>query len=235
MNTMKMKRLAPILFVFPFFAACQDPGVIAFQQGDDIRWSGLENVPPGTVTNLRKVTSLGGWDLEHMTLSPNGGLLAVGLRNNNNPADGILDAKVLVFNIYRDTQLADWDEQDLKNFIENNSNITYPTELKDFNPRNLSWMNNVELLINVQPIVAGTSIESLPQDAAMVIRYQDESLTDGPDFYARTSPSPIAAPNHPQKTAFTTENRSGTIFIDGSRVNGLPTGIGKFDFVYLGG
>jgi hypothetical protein len=229
-----MKRLSPILFVFAFFAACQDPGVIAFQQGDDIRWSGLENVPPGTVTDIRMVTSLGGWDLEHMTLSPNGGLLAIGLRNNNNPAEGILDAKVLVFNMYTDTQLAEWDEQDLKNFIENNSNLTYPTELKDFNPRNLSWMNNVELLINVQPIIAGTSIESLPQDAAMVIRYQDESLTNGPDFYPRTSPSPITAPNHPQKTAFSTENRSGTIFIDGSQVNGLPTGIGKFDFVYLG-
>lgn len=231
-----MKKATYLLLfaVLPLLMACEDPGVIAFEQGNTVKWSGLENVPPGDVTDIKDVTTLGSWNLEFLTLSPNGGLLAIGLRKNNNVSDGVLDAKVEIYNIYRGVQLAEWDEDDLKDLIEDNASLEYPSEIVDFNPRNLSWMNNNELLMNIQPIIAGTGLDLLPQDVALVVKYTDESVTQGPDFYGRTDPSPITAPNHPQKTAFSSENQNGSILVDGSGINGLPTGIGLFDFVYLG-
>jgi len=231
-----MKKATYLLLIaaLPLLMACEDPGVIAFEQANSVKWSGLEDVPPGSVTDTKDVTALGSWNLEFLTLSPNGGLLAIGLRKDNNVSDGVLDAKVEIYNIYRDVQLAEWDEDDLKDLIEDNASLEYPSEIVDFNPRNLSWMNNNELLMNIQPIIAGTGLDLLPQDVALVVKYTDESVTQGPTFYSRTDPSPITAPDHPQKTAFTSENQNGTILVDGNTVNGLPTGIGLFDFVYLG-
>lgn len=226
-----------LILLLPIIAACNDPGAIAFQRGDEVHWAGLDDVPPGSVTSSKLVSSLGGWGLGVMSLSPNGGLLAIAVRNNHNPSAGLLDARVRVFNVLQTpVQLvAEWDEDDLKDIIESNANLTYPSELEDFNPFALGWMNNEHLLINVQPIIAGTSIESLPQNVALVISYRDGSLADPPALYARTDPSPITEPDHPQKNAFATENRSGAIFVEGDQVNGLATDIDEFDFVYLGG
>jgi hypothetical protein len=223
-----------LIAILPLFATCNDPGVIAFQEGSQVKWAGLENVAPGSTTKINNVTSLGNWNLEFLTLSPNGGILAIGLRRDQNVTSGVLDTKVIVFNIYQNVKLAEWDESDFKQLIENNANLSYPGQLVDFNPRNLSWMNNNELLINIQPIIAGTGIEPIPQDVALVVDYRNGNLTQGPDFYDRTAASPITAPNHPQKTAFTSENRNGTVYVDGKVVNGLPTDINLFDFVYLG-
>lgn len=220
--------------LLPILLACEDPGVIAFEQGNTVKWSGLEEIPPGNVTDIKDVMTLGDWNLEYMSLSPNGGLLALGLRKNNNLDDGVLDAKVMIFNIYRGILLKEYEEDMLKQIIEENSNLQYPSAIVDFNPRNLAWMNNNELLMNIQPIIAGTGLDQLPQDVAMVVQYSDTTVSQGPNFYSRTDPSPITEPDHPQKTAFASENRNGTIYIGGSAVNGLPSGIGMFEFVYLG-
>lgn len=223
-----------LLAIMPMMLACEDPGVIAFEHNNKIKWSGLEEVPPGTVTDTKDVMDLGNWNLEFMSLSPNGGLLALGLRNDSNPAEGILDAKVMIYNIYRGVLLQEWNEAMFKQLIETNANLSYPSQLVDFNPRNLAWMNNNELLVNIQPIIAGTGIDGLPEDVALVIQYTDTTLTQGPDFYPRTDPSPITAPDHPQKTTFSSENQNGDILVAGSAINGLTGGIGQFEFVYLG-
>lgn len=232
----ELRRLLSIAAAIALSTACTDPGVIAFQDGGQVKWSPVENIPPGNATDVQLVTSVSGWDLEHLSLSPNGGLLALGLRKGTNPSQGILDARVLVFNIFTDIKLAEWDEGDLKRLIESNAGLTYPSQLVDFNPRKLSWMSSTELLLNVQPIIAGTSppVESLPQDVAIVIRPENSDVTDGPHFYPRTGVSPLTAPNHPSKTAFTVRNTAGTIFVNNSPMTGLPGGVGMFDFVYLG-
>lgn len=237
MHAVRSTMLILAIAMSPLLTACEDPGAIAYEEGNEVHWAGLENVPPGSARTTKTVADLGNWNLDHLSLAPNGGWLAIGLRTDDNPSAGILDTRVRVYNSVRTPAdlVVEWDEQDLKEFIEDNANLSYPQQLVDFNPIRLSWMDNSHLLINVQPIISGTSIESIPENVALVVAFQADSVTDGPSFYGRGGTSPIVAPDHPQKTAFTTENRSGTLFVDGSQVNGIPTGVGeKFDFVYLG-
>lgn len=233
------RRAAGVLAValFPLLTACDDPGAIAYQQGGDVHWAGLENVPPGTVTNTKLVTSLGSWNLEHMRLAPNGGWLALAERKNTSPSAGLMDARVRVFNsvVNPPQQVAEWDEAELKALIEDNADLSYPAEIVDFNPIRLRWRDNAHLIIDVQPFIVGTSIESLPENVALVLAFQTGELTEGPTFYARGASSPVTVPQHSQRTTYSSELRSGAVFVDGSRVNGVPTGIDQFDFVYLGG
>lgn len=233
-----MRRMVfrSLILLLPLLAACDDPGAIAYERDGEVHWSGLEEVPPGTVTSSRLVTSLGQWGLQGMSLSPNSGLVAIAIRNDDNPSAGILDARVRVFNALRSPPqlVAEWDEDDLRAIIESNASLTYPSELVDFNPFELGWMDNEHVLVQVQPIIVGTSIESLPQNVALQLSYRDDSLADSPALYARGASSPVTEPDHPQKNAFPVDNRSGTIFVDGDPVSGLPTDVEEFDFVYLG-
>jgi hypothetical protein len=160
-----------------------------------------------------------GWEVTALAVSPAGRYAALGLWSHSQVSSRQHEGRIIVFDILAASTVHDYRKaamNDLGNFpIEDGAMLVFA----------LSWLSGDELLVNMQP--QASWIESSPSNVSLVIdaRSGDRSSIE---YYERSGPAPVTAPQHAAHTKFAHQLVSGVVQIGGQPVRDLRVGIQRY-------
>lgn len=211
------------------FSSCSSSTLAVITTNNEFKRLTIGNKPPTNVTNSRVLTALSNnYDVEAITISP----LAVHSVISQTKRSGNFKTKVEIFNTINGNRIKSWDSDDIKRMIENKANLKYPRGLDTFITFNLRWKDDQILILEVQPVIANTSIESLPQDVSVVYNLQNDKV-ESVRFYSRGDASPIPSGSFNTKGVYAFQVNNGNLIIDGNVVQNVPGNVKTADITTI--
>lgn len=177
--------------------------------------------PPSSVTHLNTDIDLGNWDLSALSASPDSEYLALGMVKLTSPREDS-ESKYEIYSSSGGTLEYTYDDEDIKEMIEDNSDGEYPPGVYLFYPIAFGYENDSILIMHIQPHYLG---ESLPQDVRLKINLRTNEVVGNAEFFSRTNRPPF--PTHASKTKYNFEVINGKMYVNGTRLQGMPSGIGE--------
>ncbi|MCH4822271.1 hypothetical protein ML462_03715 [Gramella lutea] len=174
--------------------------------------------PPESVQLTNINIDLGNWRLDALSASPKADYLALGMAEINSPTSNS-NGKLEIYSNFGRTLKYTFKDSDLKSMIESQADLTYPSAVYAFHPFNLGYENNKILIAHIQP---WTTSDLTPQDVGLKINLETGKAVSV-EFFPRTARP--ALPEHGSKNKFDFEVINGEMFVNGKKLNGMPSGI----------
>ena len=217
MNLHYLKSVLALIFIF-IFSSCGTT-YIYYQKGKTVK-SAFANKgnPPDRVQATNVDIGIGNWRLDALSASPDANYLALGMADINSPTSNS-NGKLEVYSNFGARKIYTFNDADLKSMIEGESDVDYPNSVYAFHPFDLGYENDTVLIAHIQP---WNSSDLIPQDVELRIDLKTgEAISVS--FFPRTNRP--AMPQHDSKNKFNFEVINGEMFVNGNKLNGMPSGL----------
>lgn len=221
-----MRKLILLLGVSLVLLSCDPTSIAVFQTGSSIKSAIIGNSPPDKARNIKDLTALNGYDLTSLSVSPGGVYAVMSFFKNSGPQPW--PTRLEIYSSVPGKQLKKFSSNDLKNMIEQSTNLHYPSKVKVFVTFDIRWLDGNTVIFEVQPLPDFTGSDSTPSHVSIVYNIHKNEV-DQVRFYDRGQPSPIIVPTHTEKTTYTLRINSGKLYIEGKEVMNMPASIKKAD------
>lgn len=210
--------------------SCKTTSVAVFQTGSSFKSAFLINNPPDSANVIKDLTTLNGFILKKLSISPNA---IYGVLSFLKLSDGFpYPTRLEIYNTVTGKLFKNITSNDLKNMISQYTSDNYPKSVKTFITFDIRWKDEKTVIFEVQPDNTGTGIESLAQNVSIeydILKNEVKRV----EYYERGNPSPITVPSHSQKTTYNFSINNGKLFIEGKEVNNMPGDIKVVDLSLL--
>jgi hypothetical protein len=194
---------------------------IVYHDGGHVWVSALGmSTTPARAQAERHLHTIGSdWEVTAMAVSPAGRYAALGLWSPSPVSSREHEGRIIVFDILTASTVHDYRKAAM------NDLGSFPIEDGAMYVFTLSWLSGNELLVNMQP--QASWIESLPSNVSLVID-APTGVRSSIEYYSRSGPAPVTAPQHSAHTKFAHELVGGVVEIRGQPVRDLRVGLQRY-------
>jgi hypothetical protein len=187
--------------------------IIMHNSGGTISFTYLKNLPPGEITDVKKLYTLPvGWSYNGLSISPAGDYGVIAMYSQQGISRN-WEGKIRMYDASNGGLIKEFNKAELVSLMN------YPVADASMFIVNMDWINDTQLLVHLQPQMPW--IESIPQNASLVIDVDKNELVDL-KYSNRNSPFNIQAPQHASKVKYSTEiNNNNLLLIQGNVVKNL--------------
>ncbi len=219
-NLMKNIKNLITAFICLFILYSCDSTRVFYQKNDKVYSALMGNDEPYKATILNAATiNMGNWRLDDISVSPDGKYLALASSNWKSPITSS-EAKLEIYDLHSNNLKYTYDTADLKNLITPDvSDLFYL-----LHPHKLDFQDKKTLVVQIQPY---SSSDGLPQDVVLKIDLNSNKALES-KFVDRGDFSSFGI--YPAKTDYNFEIINGVMHVNGSPLNGIPTGLEKNNY-----
>lgn len=221
MRTLLSKFLGVCLYAF-FLISCGHT-YIYYEKDNRIKavLTDKRNPPESVVQLNGPDIDNGSWRLDALSASPDAKFLALAYSQWDSFSS---KAKLEVYDRFGKDLKFTINSEELRQMIETNSGLDYgdPSPFYLFHPFALGYENEKVLIVDVQPY----SREDLTaQDVRLKIDLRTKEVVGTPVFFSRTNRPSF--PSHRSKTRYDFEVIDGKMYVNGTLLNNMPSGISE--------
>lgn len=225
-----MKNLMILLGAAMVLLSCVPTSVAVFQSGNDFKSAVIVNRPPDEASTVKDLTSLNGYHLRKLTISPKGLYCVVSLAKQSSTFPW--QTRVVIYSPLNGRFIDEFSNANIKSMIERQNSFNYPAKVLMFITFDVRWMDSQRVVLEIQPGIEGTGSDVTPLNVSLLYNIATKKVEQA-EYYERGDASPIIVPSHPSKTMYTTSLDGGKLYIEGNEVRNIPGNITVVDHAVM--